>query len=226
MTTPLITCKDVYKYYQMGGTQLVALRDINLTVNAGEHIAILGPSGSGKSTLMNILGCLDSPSKGQYSLSGEDVSDLTRNELAYVRNYKIGFIFQSFNLLSHATSLENVMLPLVYRGVKLKQRKVMAQEMLKRVNLENRMHHLPSELSGGQCQRVAIARALVTNPDLILADEPTGNLDSKTGNTVMDFFDELTQEGKTVMIVTHDLELAKRSQRVIHIHDGAIDRLG
>jgi len=223
MAEPLIQCDNLYKFYEMGGKQFAALDQIQLTVNPGEHIAVLGPSGSGKSTLMNILGCLDSPSQGKYFLSGKDVSDLSRNELAFVRNYKIGFIFQSFNLLAHATALENVMLPLVYRGERLKTRRDCAAKVLKKVGLENRMEHLPSELSGGQCQRVAIARALVTNPDLLLADEPTGNLDSKTGSEVMTLFDTLAEEGKTVMIVTHDLELAKRAKRIIKIRDGKIE---
>ncbi len=220
--THLIECKHIDKTYQMGDAIVTALSDIHLTVNRGEHIAILGPSGSGKSTLMNILGCLDKPSKGSYILAGKDVSDLSKNELAIIRNHKVGFIFQSFNLLAYASALENVALPLVYRGVTAAKRNKKAAELLAEVGLSDRMHHMPSELSGGQRQRVAIARALITDPDLILADEPTGNLDSKTGDEVMVLFEQLVALGKTIMIVTHDLELSKRCQRVIEIKDGRI----
>lgn len=206
----------------MGDTKIEALRGINMQVKHGENIAILGPSGSGKSTLMNILGCLDSPTLGQYFLDKRDVSRLSRNELAEVRNRKIGFIFQSFNLLAHATALENIALPLVYRGTAAHERKERAYALLDQVKLSDRAHHMPNELSGGQRQRVAIARALITDPDLILADEPTGNLDSQTGNEIMQLFTALTEAGKTILIVTHDLNLAQRTQRIIHIRDGLI----
>ncbi len=218
----LIKCEKIIKHYNLGKVTVPALRGIDLQVKSGEYIAILGPSGSGKSTLMNILGCLDNPDEGYYLLDDEDVTHLDRNQLAYVRNKKIGFIFQDFNLLGHATSLENVMLPLVYRRVSQRERKVLAEEMLTQVGLQNRLHHLPNELSGGQRQRVAIARALVTKPDLILADEPTGNLDSKTGDEVIALFEKLTEQGRTVIIVTHDLGLANRAKRVIQIKDGLI----
>jgi putative ABC transport system ATP-binding protein len=220
----LINCQQIAKHYQMGTVQVSALANINLNVNHGEYIAILGPSGSGKSTLMNILGCLDSPSHGHYFLNGNDVGYLKRNELAHIRNKTIGFIFQNFNLLNYASALDNVALPLVYRGVSAQQRKQLASHLLDRVGLSDRIHHLPSELSGGQRQRVAIARALVTNPDLILADEPTGNLDSQSGKEIVNLFEELSREGKTVIVVTHDLHLAKRMRRIIEIRDGKIER--
>jgi putative ABC transport system ATP-binding protein len=218
----LINCQQIKKSYPLGNTHIDVLNNIDLKVNYGEHIAILGPSGSGKSTLMNILGCLDTPSSGQYFLAGKEVSHLTCNELADIRNHKVGFVFQSFNLLAHATALENVALPLVYRGTNTSERHQRAKDLLTQVGLADRLHHLPSELSGGQRQRVAIARALVTDPDLILADEPTGNLDSQSGNEVMQLFESLVSKGKTVLIVTHDLNLAKRTQRIIYIQDGKI----
>lgn len=218
----LIRCDNISKHYWMGDTQVQALKSISLTVAKGEYIAVLGPSGSGKSTLMNILGCLDTPSAGEYYLAGQQVNGLTRNELAWVRNVQIGFIFQSFNLLAHASAIENVMLPLVYRGMERAERAAKAAAILVKVGLQDRLHHLPNELSGGQRQRVAIARALVTEPNLILADEPTGNLDSKTGAEVMTLFSELIDGGKTLMMVTHDEQLAKRCQRVITIQDGAL----
>lgn len=221
-SAPLIACQQLGKTYIMGENTLDALKSINLTVSHGEYIAILGPSGSGKSTLMNMLGCLDSPSSGTYFLDGNDVSHLKRNELAFIRNQKIGFIFQSFNLLAHASALENVALPLVYRGMRIQQRKQKAMKILTRVGLAERIHHMPGELSGGQRQRVAIARALVTEPDLLLADEPTGNLDSKTGDEIIHLFEQLAAEGKTIMIVTHDVTLAQRTQRIIRIRDGEI----
>lgn len=220
MTNKLIQCEHIQKNYRMGNVIVPALRDINLQVKHGEYMAILGPSGSGKSTLMNILGCLDSPTQGHYYLNNKDVGYLSRNELAEIRNKTIGFIFQSFNLLNYANAIDNVALPLIYRGVNHQQRKERAEQLLTRVGLQDRLQHLPNELSGGQRQRVAIARALVTQPDLILADEPTGNLDSKAGTEIIQLFEELAHEGKTVIIVTHDINLAKRTQRIIRIQDG------
>jgi putative ABC transport system ATP-binding protein len=218
----LIKCEQICKYYQMGSETVHALDDINLSVNTGEYIAILGKSGSGKSTLMNILGCLDTPTSGRYYLDGQDVSGLSQQQLAYVRNQKIGFIFQGFHLLPHASALDNVALPLLYRGVSVKARRAKAQAFLEQVGLGNRIAHLPGELSGGQQQRVAIARALITEPALLLADEPTGNLDSQSGEEVMQIFDKLIAAGKTIMVVTHDNHLAKQMQRIIRLQDGKI----
>ena len=203
--------------------QLDALNVDKLQIKQGEYVAILGPSGSGKSTLMNILGCLDTPNSGQYRLHGKEVSQLKRNELAKIRNQKIGFIFQSFNLLDYATARDNVALPLIYRGIRAEERYQRAQALLERVGLGDRIDHKPSELSGGQCQRVAIARALVNQPHLILADEPTGNLDSRSGEQIIHLFEECVDEGKTIIIVTHDLALAKRAKRIIRILDGRIE---
>ncbi len=222
MSDLLIDCQAVSKSYLLGKVEIQALKAMDLQVKHGEHIAIVGPSGSGKSTCMNILGCLDTPTSGQYFLEGQDVGNLTRNQLALIRNKKIGFIFQSFNLLPHATALENVALPLTYGGMSFKIAKLRAIEWLNKVGLADRLHHMPNELSGGQRQRVAIARALVTEPELLLADEPTGNLDSKTGKEIMEFFKVLVSQGKTIMIVTHDVELAKQAERSIHIRDGSI----
>jgi len=218
----LIKLQDIEKTYQMGKVKVCALKNINLTIKHGEYMAILGPSGSGKSTLMNIIGCLDSPSNGKYFLDQQDVSGLKRNELAKVRNQKIGFIFQSFNLLDYGTALDNVALPLVYRGARMHERRERAKILLDKVGLGSRIHHRPNELSGGQRQRVAIARALVTEPDVILADEPTGNLDSKSGSDVIRLFENLSASGKTIIIVTHDLAMAKRTNRMIQIRDGEI----
>jgi len=218
----LIDCQNISKTYHLGGITVEALRDVSLQIDHGENVAIVGPSGSGKSSLMNILGCLDTPTQGYYLLDGKDVRHLSKNELAAVRNQKIGFVFQSFNLLAHATALENVMLPLVYRGTPYEERKRKAIDMLEQVGLSHRLHHIPSELSGGERQRVAIARALVTEPNVLLADEPTGNLDSRTGEEIIQLFEKARQRGKTVIIITHDLELAKRAERVIHIRDGMI----
>lgn len=216
----LIQLKNIQKTYTLGKMQLDALKIEELNIKRGEYAAILGPSGSGKSTLMNILGCLDTPTKGDYILNDRKVSELKRNELAKVRNQEIGFIFQNFNLLEYATAEENVALPLVYAGLSLEKRRERARQLLERVGLDNRAHHKPSELSGGQSQRVAIARALVNQPNLILADEPTGNLDSKSGEQVIQIFEECVDEGKTIIIVTHDLNLAKRAKRIIQILDG------
>ena len=218
----LIECEHLCKYYQRGEEQVKALDDINFTVEKGEYIAILGPSGSGKSTLMNILGCLDLPTSGKYILDGEAVSQMSFRQLAQIRNRKIGFIFQGFHLLPHASAVDNVALPLLYRGVRVGERRKQAQQLLERVGLGDRLNHVPSELSGGQQQRVAIARALITQPQLILADEPTGNLDSQSGETVMALFDQLLSEGKTIMVVTHDNQVAKKMKRTLMIKDGRL----
>lgn len=219
-----IALSDVKKIYQMGDTQVAALAGVTLTIGAGEFTAIMGPSGSGKSTLMNILGCLDRPSSGSYLLDGQEVSTLTDDELALTRNKKIGFVFQNFNLLPRITALDNVALPLVYAGVELKERKRRAAAALAAVGLENRMDHVPNELSGGQRQRVAIARALVNEPTIIMADEPTGALDTKSGNEVMEIFKNLNQAGRTIILVTHEPDIAAHAKRVIHVRDGLIVR--
>jgi putative ABC transport system ATP-binding protein len=219
----LIELNQIRKLYTLGKMQVEALNVSALTIKKGEYVAILGPSGSGKSTLMNMLGCLDTPTSGQYLLHGKKVNQLDRNELAKVRNQQIGFIFQSFNLLDYATALENVALPMIYRGIPQSEREMRATQLLEKVGLGNRLSHKPSELSGGQSQRVAIARALVMNPSLILADEPTGNLDSRSGEQVIQLFEECVSEGKTIIIVTHDLSLAKRAKRIIRILDGQIE---
>lgn len=219
---PLIKLSNVFKIYKTGSVYVEALKNINLTINRNEYIAILGPSGSGKSTLMQILGCLSTPTSGSYILDDKEVSQLNRNELAEIRNKEIGFVFQNFNLLAHANILENVELPLVYRGVSSKERRKLSTQMLTKLGLERHLKHRPNELSGGQKQRVAIARALVTEPNIILADEPTGNLDSKSGTAVINLFEQLTTEGKTVIMVTHDLHIAERAKRIINIRDGEI----
>lgn len=217
---PLIELQHIGKQYSMGEITLKVLDDICLTVNSGEYAAILGPSGSGKSTLMNILGCLDTPSSGEYFFNGQAISQLNRRALAKMRAEHIGFIFQSFNLLDYATALDNVALPLLYRGVSKKLRQQRAQALLEQVGLHDRLHHKPQELSGGQRQRVAIARALVGNPSLLLADEPTGNLDSSASQQVLQLLNELSQQGKTILMVTHDLEIAATLPRTITIRDG------
>lgn len=219
----LIHLTNINKTYTLGMVNLTALTIDELTIHSGEYVAILGPSGSGKSTLMNILGCLDVPTSGKYFLHGKEVSQLNRNDLAKIRNREIGFIFQSFNLLEYATALENVALPLIYRGIASHERISRATELLEKVGLGKRLNHHPNELSGGQCQRVAIARALCGNPSLVLADEPTGNLDSRSGEQVIALFEECVQEGKTIVIVTHDVTLAKRAKRIIRILDGKIE---
>ena len=207
----------------MGGETIYALNGISLNIERNEYVAFMGPSGSGKSTLMNILGCLDSPSAGSYILNGTDVSRMTDNQLAHIRNKEIGFVFQTFNLLPRMSALENVALPLIYAGFSKKKRMEMAQKTLENVGLGSRMHHKPNELSGGQRQRVAVARALVNNPSIILADEPTGNLDSKTSYEIMALFDELYHAGQTVILVTHEEDIALYARRIVRLRDGVIE---
>jgi putative ABC transport system ATP-binding protein len=216
---PVIKVENLTKTYTMGESEVLALRGVSLVVRDGEFVALMGPSGSGKSTLMHLLGCLDRPTAGRYWLDGQDVSGLSRGEQAAVRNEQIGFVFQTFNLLPRLSALENVAMPLTYRG-RLKDVREQAAEALERVGLADRLHHRPTELSGGQRQRVAVARALVTNPALILADEPTGNLDSKTGNDIMALLTELNGEGRTIILVTHDLTVAGYAKRVLQMQDG------
>lgn len=218
----MIDIRDVRKTYYMGNIELEVLKGISIKVKEGEFVSIIGPSGSGKSTLMNILGCLDLPTTGEYYLDGKEISTYDENALASIRNEKIGFIFQKFNLLSKLNAYENVELPLIYRGVKPKERKSRVEEALKSVGLSDRMHHRPAELSGGQQQRVAIARALVGNPSVLLADEPTGNLDTKSGGEVLKIIDDLHDKGKTILVITHDIEVAERSKLQITIRDGLI----
>jgi putative ABC transport system ATP-binding protein len=216
----LIDLKDIYKIYQMGSTQINALDGLDCTIDKGEYVALMGPSGSGKSTLMNVIGCLDSPSSCTYLLNGTNVSTMTDDDLATVRNVEIGFVFQSFNLLPRTSALENVALPLVYAGVAKKERLERAQLVLEKVGLGDRGDHKPNELSGGQRQRVAIARALINNPSIVLADEPTGNLDSKSSLEIMALFEEIHAEGNTVVMVTHEEDIAKYAKRTIRMIDG------
>jgi len=219
----LIKLQDIGKRYVIGSEEIFALRGVDLEIYKGEFVALMGPSGSGKSTLMNILGCLDTPTKGTYILSGTDVSNLNDNELAEIRNKEIGFVFQTFNLLPRSSSLENVALPLVYAGIAKEARTTRAIETLESVGLGNRMYHKPNELSGGQRQRVAVARALVNNPAIILADEPTGNLDTKTSIEIMGLIEEIHQKGNTIILVTHEEDIAKHAHRIVRMRDGAIE---
>jgi len=218
----IICTEDLWKTYQMGAEQVHALRGVNLRIDRGEYVAIMGPSGSGKSTLMNLIGCLDTPTKGRYWLNSNLVSELDDDELARIRNREIGFVFQTFNLLARATALHNVELPLIYSGTPSDERIARAKAALEAVDLGERMHHKPNELSGGQRQRVAIARALVNNPSIILADEPTGNLDSQTGNEIMKLMEELHRKGNTIVLVTHEADIAEHAYRVVHIRDGVV----
>ncbi len=219
----LITLKGITKNYVMGKETLQVLKGIDLTIEKGEYVALMGPSGSGKSTLMNMIGCLDSPTSGSYILNDQDVSRMTDNELAEIRNQEIGFVFQTFNLMPRQTALENVALPLIYAGIKKNQRDEMAKKTLVGVGLADRITHKPNELSGGQRQRVAVARALVNNPAILLADEPTGNLDSKTSIEIMQLFNELHTKGNTIILVTHEEDIAKFAKRIIRLKDGRIE---
>src|SRR5687768_14286334 len=218
----LIEMRELTRVYDLGPQQIFALRGVNLIIEPGEYVAIMGPSGSGKSTLMNVIGCLDTPSSGSYLLDGVPVETLNDDELAAIRNKKIGFVFQTFNLLARTTALQNVELPLVYAKISRAERRQLAEEALTAVGLKDRMSHQPNELSGGQRQRVAIARALVNRPSLLLADEPTGNLDSQTGREILDLFQELSDRGNSIIMVTHEDDVAKEARRVIHIRDGRI----
>jgi putative ABC transport system ATP-binding protein len=220
----LIETRDLWKTYVMGSEEIHALRGVSMEIARGEYVAIMGPSGSGKSTLMNLIGCLDTPSKGSYLLNGKQVGTMNDNELARIRNEEIGFVFQTFNLLPRASALQNVELPLVYAGVPASERRDRAKAALDRVELTSRMNHRPNELSGGQRQRVAIARALVNTPSILLADEPTGNLDSKTGTEIMALFARLHEGGNTIVLVTHEPDIAAYAHRTIHIRDGQIEK--
>ncbi len=220
----LIQLENVVKIYEIGAVQVTALNGVSLNIKKNEYVAIMGPSGSGKSTLMNILGCLDTTTKGSYVLNGSNVSEMDDNQLAEIRNREIGFVFQTFNLLPRANAIHNVELPLIYNGTPASQRKKLAKEALEKVGLADRMNHKPNELSGGQRQRVAIARALVNNPSIILADEPTGNLDSKTGEEIMEIFEHLHEAGNTIILVTHEEYIAEHSDRIVRLRDGLIER--
>jgi len=222
-TGPIIHTEDLWRTYQMGSEEIHALRGVTFDIHPGEYVAVMGPSGSGKSTLMNLIGCLDTPSKGRYVLRGKVVSEMNDDELAAIRNREIGFVFQTFNLLPRATALHNVELPLVYAGIPKEKRLELAKRAIERVDLTERMTHKPNELSGGQRQRVAIARALVMDPSILLADEPTGNLDSKTGEEIMKLFEKLHDKGHTIILVTHERDIADHAHRTIFIRDGKIE---
>jgi putative ABC transport system ATP-binding protein len=219
----LIRAENLWKIYKLEKTEVKALQGVSFTVRPNEFLAIMGPSGSGKSTLMNLIGCLDTPSEGEYFLKGKLVSSMSENELAHVRNSEIGFVFQVFNLLPRATAFRNIELPLIYKGMKKQEREVKVRQALEMVEMGQRMNHRPPELSGGERQRVAIARALVNEPSILLADEPTGNLDSKTGAEILSLFNKLHARGNTIIIVTHDKDVANRAERIIHLLDGRID---
>lgn len=219
----VIKIEKLYKHYQMGKQVVPVLRGLDLTIYKNEYVALMGPSGSGKSTLMNIIGCLDTATAGSYILNGINVSSINDDDLAAIRNKEIGFVFQQFNLLPRLTALDNVALPLVYAGIGKKEREERAKEVLAKVNLSDRWHHKPNELSGGQCQRVAIARALINNPAIILADEPTGNLDSKTSIEIMDIFTKINESGNTVILVTHEEDIAAKAKRIIRLRDGLVE---
>ncbi|MCU0434241.1 MAG: ABC transporter ATP-binding protein [Bacteroidia bacterium] len=219
----MISLRDIARSYSLGGEIIYALRSITLDIYKNEYVALMGPSGSGKSTLMNVLGCLDTPSAGEYVLNGTSVANMNDNELAAVRNKEIGFVFQTFNLLPRSTALENVMLPLVYAGLNRTERQKRAEHSLEQVGLKDRMHHRPNELSGGQRQRVAIARALVNDPAIILADEPTGNLDSRTSIEIMGMFETIHQAGNTIIVVTHEEDIARHAHRIVRLKDGLIE---
>ncbi len=220
----VIRTYDLWKTYIMGDTEIHAVSGVDIEIHRGEYVAIMGPSGSGKSTLMNLIGCLDTPTKGLYYINGRLISSMNDDELARIRNKEIGFVFQTFNLLPRATALHNVELPLIYSGIPSETRQQMAQQAMRHVDLERRMYHKPNELSGGQRQRVAIARALVNNPSILLADEPTGNLDSATGNEIMGLFERLHQQGNTIVLVTHEHDIALHAHRVIHVRDGKVEK--
>ena len=218
----ILELKNVFKNYYRGKTEIPVLKDINLEVEEGEYLAIMGPSGSGKTTLMNLIGCLDTPTSGDYILNGRKINELDDNALAEIRNREIGFVFQNFHLLPKMNALDNVALPLLYAGVKQKERRERAAEALKAVGLEDRVQFMPNQLSGGQCQRVAIARAMVTNPKLLLADEPTGALDTASGNQIMEIFRELSEKGMTIIMITHELAVAERAEKICRILDGQL----
>lgn len=222
MRKPVIEINQMSKSYELGGETVKALQEVSLQINEGDFLSIIGPSGSGKSTFMNMIGCLDKPDTGEYLLDGKKVIDMKDHELAAIRNVKIGFIFQNFNLLNKLTALENVKLPLVYRGLSVKERREKAIQSLERVGLGERIHHMPTQLSGGQQQRVAIARALAGDPPVLLADEPTGALDSKTSKELLQMLKELNERGQTIVVITHDLEVAKETNRIVRIHDGQL----
>ncbi|CRK81047.1 ABC transporter ATP-binding protein [Neobacillus massiliamazoniensis] len=226
MSTPIIEIKNIMKSYKLGGETVHALNNISFEINKGEFLAIIGPSGSGKSTLMNMIGCLDRPDSGQYLLDGKDIGKMNDNQLATIRNQKIGFIFQNFNLLTKLTAVENVELPLLYAGLSAKIRRELALESLKKVGLSDRAGHLPTQLSGGQQQRVAIARALAGNPSILLADEPTGALDSKTSKEILEIINQLNELGNTIILITHDLSIAKQAKRMVSIQDGQLQENG